>query len=382
MSAHSDEGVVDPWDIPGQGSAADVLRRAAVNGEVGHAWAFLGPPGVGQEQAARALTATLVCRADARPCGTCDVCRRSLRGTHPAYLEFVPTGAVHRVSDVRERWLRIAAHSAGEGGWKVLRIVDAERMNDAAANAFLKGLEEPPPGTVWILDVADPEDLPDTILSRCRAVRFAPLDQSTLDAEARRAGIEDPVERALAVRVSLGAASRLRTLAEDGVEDVRAHREIPRRLTDQGFALVAAKRIEEEVTRRTATVKEEGKAAKEALSEGYGEAPPRAVLRELEERNVRKEREARTVVVQQALDDIACWYRDALLVGRGADDAALVHGDDIEALRDTARSTGPATLLRALDLVMATRASLERNVQPRLALEALFLDLSALSLAR
>jgi DNA polymerase III subunit delta' len=86
-----------------------------------------------------------------------------------------------RVADVREGWLPAASRTAAEGGWKVLRVVDADRMNEAAANAFLKVLEEPPARTVWILDLADPDELPDTILSRCRAVRFVAWDSGGQD---------------------------------------------------------------------------------------------------------------------------------------------------------------------------------------------------------
>ncbi|MBW3613772.1 MAG: hypothetical protein KY439_00465, partial [Actinobacteria bacterium] len=57
------------------------------------------------------------------------------------------------VADVRERWLRSAYRSLTEGRSKVLRIADADRMNENAANAFLKGLEEPPPATVWVLEI-------------------------------------------------------------------------------------------------------------------------------------------------------------------------------------------------------------------------------------
>lgn len=373
------------WEIPGQERAADVLRRSGQRGEVGHAWAFLGPPGVGQEQAARSLTAALVCPigAEGVACGACETCERCSRGAHPAYLAFSPAGANHRVVDVRERWLPTASRSAGEGGWKVLRVIDADRMNDAAANAFLKGLEEPPPRTVWLLDVADPDDLPDTILSRCRSVRFAALGASTLDVHARRLGIEDADERALAVRACLGSPARLEALSAPGaLQDLRAHRGIPRGLAQRGFALVAAKRIEEEVERRVATLEAEAKAEKAHLATDYADAVPRAVLREMEDALTRRKRETRTAAVQAALDDVASWYRDLLLLHSGAEVGQLVHGDDADALRDAARELDPARIIEAIDRVLDTRAALERNVGARLALEALFMDLTALGMRR
>jgi DNA polymerase III subunit delta' len=289
---------------------------------------------------------------------------------------------MHRVAEVRDQWLHVAARSATEGRYKVLRIVDADRMNEAAANAFLKGLEEPPPRTVWVLDVSDPDELPDTILSRCRAVRLVPWGPTELDAEARRLGIDDEGDRALAVRAALGSPLSLRRLAaEGGLDDLRLHRSIPRRLReDPAFALVAAKLLDEEVKRRTAALKAAGKEELHELAELYGDQLPRGVAKQLEERSTRREREARTVVAQGALDDLVGWYRDCLLLDAGGDPAALIHRDAVEEARADADALGAASILEAVDLVLATREQLELNLQQGLALEALFMDLAALSM--
>lgn len=375
----------DLWAAVGQPRAAETLRAAVDRGQVPHAWAFTGPGGVGQEQAARALAAALNCprSAGGRPCGTCGVCLRCARGAYPALTEFHRIGRQHRVDDVRERWLHTAARSTVEGAWKVLRIADADRMNEAAANAFLKGLEEPPARTVWVLDVADPDELPDTILSRCRAVRFTPWRPDELDAEARRLGVDDAADRGLAVRASLGLPARLRRLcAEGGLDDLRAHRAVLGQLRAQGpgHSIVAARAWGEEVKRRTADVKARDQATRADLAGLYGEEVPRAVTRQLDDRRAREEREARMAVAHDALDDLLSWLRDALLVAAGGDPGDALHADAPDALREDAAALGPAGLLRACDLVAATREDLELNVQQGVALEALFLDLSALAL--
>ena len=187
MTAAPGAGLVDGvWDVPGQDHAVEVLRRAVDRDEVAHAWAFIGPAGVGQEAATRWFAAALNCGSFAPPCGACDICRRCLRGAYPALSEFAPVGAAYRKADVQEQWLRTAFRSLSEGRTKVLRISDADRMNETAANTFLKGLEEPPPRTVWVLEITDPDELPDTILSRCRVVRFAAWSAAALTAEAQR----------------------------------------------------------------------------------------------------------------------------------------------------------------------------------------------------
>jgi DNA polymerase III subunit delta' len=374
------------WDVPGQDRATAVLRGAVGRAEPGHAWAFVGPPGVGQEQAARSLMAALVCplsTTPGEPCGMCPTCDRCVRGAYGAYRELVPTGAMHRVVDVRDEWLRAAMMSPLEGTWKVLRVVDADRMNDAAANAFLKGLEEPPERTIWILDIADPDELPDTILSRCRVLRFAPWEPEALRREARRLGIaEADVE--LAVRVASGAPMTLRRLARPGgMDDLRRHRDVLRGLREHGpgYALTAARQVDEEVKRATAAIKAEGATELAELAERYGDSLPAGVDKQVKDRVTRQEREVKVQVAQAALDDLVSWCRDLLLVSAGGDPAAALHVDAPEALRADAEALGPALVLRAIDRLLATREDLERNVAQGLALEACGMDLSTLTLA-
>ena len=371
------------WDVPGQDHAVTALRTAVERDEVAHAWAFIGPAGVGQEAAARWLAAALNCGSFTPPCGACDICHRCLRGAYPALWEFVPTGAFHRVGDVEE-WLGFAFRSLAEGTHKVLHVVDAGRMNEQAANRFLKGLEEPPPRTVWILDITDPDDeaMPDTILSRCRMVRFNAWRDDALDAEARLLGLDDPAERALAVRAAMGSPIQLRRLtSEQGLDDLRAHRAWVSLLREggPGMAIVAARALDDEIKRRTAVLKAEGKAELEELASYYAGELPAPLAKQLQERAARREREARVVTAQTALDDLAGWLRDCMVVAQGG--APLVHTDVAATAGGDATALGPNGIIRALDLVMETREALELNVGLGLTVEALFLELSALTYA-
>ena len=369
-----------PWDVLGQEHAVTVLKEAVARDEVAHAWAFVGPAGVGQQTATRWLAAAVNCGAFEPPCGACDICRRCLSGVYPALWEFLPTGAFHRVDDVREQWLRTASRSLTEGRTKVLRVADADRMNEAAANAFLKGLEEPPPRTVWVLEITDPDELPDTILSRCRVVRFAAWPDAALDAKAQELGLDDPAERGLAVRAAMGSPVQLeRFAAPGGLDDLRSHRAWPGLLREggPGMAVVATKALEEEIKRRTAELKALGKAELEELASHAGDELPASVTKQITERFARREREARLVTTQAALDDLAGWLRDCLVAISGGD--LLIHTDAADSVRGDGQALGPAKLLQAVDLVQATREQLESNVQPGLALEAMFLQLSALA---
>ena len=369
-----------PWDVLGQEHAVTVLSEAVARDEVAPAWAVVGPAGVGPQAATRWLAAAMNCGAFEPPCGACDICRRCLSGVYPALWEFVPEGASHLVKAVREQWLRAASRSLTEGRTKVLRIADADRMNDSAANAFLKGLEEPPPHTVWVLDIIDPDELPDTILSRCRVVRFAAWSDAALDAKAHALGLDDPADRGLAVRAAMGSPLQLdRLAATGGLDDLRSHRAWPGLLREggPGMALVAAKALDEEVKRRTAELKARNKAELEELAGHYGDELPPAVAKQVAERHARREREARVVTTQAALDDLAGWLRDCLVAISGGE--PLIHVDAVDSVRGDGQALGPAKILQAVDLVQATREQLESNVQQGLALEAMFLQLSALA---
>jgi DNA polymerase III subunit delta' len=368
---------VDVWDIPAQDRAASTLSAAVRRGDLGHAWAFVGPPDVGQQQAARAFAA-----AANDALHDPSLTGRFMRGAHPAYREFAPVGAQHRKDDVHGQWLQAANTTVKEGRIKVLRIVAADRMNDNAANAFLKALEEPPPGTVWILDLTDPEEVPDTILSRCRVVAFAPWTAAQMSALATEVGLTG-ADADLAVRVAMGSPTVLRRLADPAnLADYRAHRSwLPRvRAEGPGFALAASYGLKGEIARRVKAIEAKGVQTIDELGALYGDTPPRSVVKDVEERYKRLARAEQTTTVQQALDDVVSWCRDALVVGGGGGGSSIRNVDALEDLRAQADEVAPAALLDICDRALHTRESLEVNASWGLAIEAFLLGAHARSL--
>jgi DNA polymerase III subunit delta' len=114
-----------------------------------------------------------------------------------------------------------AAKKRLEPGMRTFIVADADRFNDSSANAFLKMLEEPPPGLVFILLAENLAQVLPTILSRCQAVRFSPLSD-TLVAEVARDWEGLPVSpelRALLIRTAQGSPGRLRRMADANVLD-------------------------------------------------------------------------------------------------------------------------------------------------------------------
>ncbi|HJX43126.1 MAG TPA: AAA family ATPase, partial [Geodermatophilus sp.] len=157
-------------EVVGQPSVVAELRAAVADpAAMTHAWLFTGPPGSGRSVAARAFAAALQCPAGGD--GTCHECRTVLSGTHADLNLIVPEGLSIGVTEAREL-VRIAGRAPSQGRWQMIIVEDADRMSEAAANAVLKMIEEPPPRTVVMLCAPSlpPDDVPVTIRSRCRVV--------------------------------------------------------------------------------------------------------------------------------------------------------------------------------------------------------------------
>jgi len=182
----------------------DVLGHDAVRGHFGqvwrqhrlaHAYLFTGPDGVGKTHFARELARAVLC--EGRPpdaleaCGRCDACVQVEAGTHPdLHVVAMPEDRNEfTVGQIREASEQLRLKPM-RGGYRVLLLQDADRLNPAAGNAFLKTLEEPPPKTLQIL-LANRPTLLRTILSRCQVVRFAPLGPDDFAAVLREQGVED-----------------------------------------------------------------------------------------------------------------------------------------------------------------------------------------------
>ncbi len=159
---------------------------------------FAGPESVGRRKAARWLAAFVNCRAkDGRPCGACESCRLLRAGAHPDYREVGPRTTTGTGRAKRSLELRIDQLVPREGGdpeplgpWLLTRprfearvgVIDhAESLNVAAANAFLKLLEEPPKWALIVLVAPGPDALLPTVASRATTVRFRPVDEAELE---------------------------------------------------------------------------------------------------------------------------------------------------------------------------------------------------------
>ncbi len=150
-------------------------------GSLHHAWLLYGMKGIGKHTLAETLAACLMCESQSA-CGACHGCKMLIVGSHPDLFRL---GLIEGKRDLNIEQVRgvlaFLSLSGAESGRRVVILDDAERMNGQAANALLKGLEEPTAGSVLLMVCSDLERLPATIRSRCMLQQCSPLH----DAEVR-----------------------------------------------------------------------------------------------------------------------------------------------------------------------------------------------------
>jgi DNA polymerase-3 subunit delta' len=163
--------------ILGQESAVAILRNALLSGRLAHAYLFLGPEGVGKRLAALTLAKAMNCKSPPRAgeaCERCPSCAKVNSANHADVILLEPEGEVLKIDQVREMQKRLHYRPL-EGGRRACIIDSADSLNEAASNAMLKTLEEPPAETHLFLITSRPHKLLPTILSRCQWVKFKPL---------------------------------------------------------------------------------------------------------------------------------------------------------------------------------------------------------------
>jgi DNA polymerase-3 subunit delta' len=171
--------------VRGHDQIVATLRAKIENGRFPHAMLFVGPEGVGKRTFARALAQALLCEVNPESllesCGACPGCLQAGAGTHPDLLEVArpPERSELSIQVIRDLCAGFGLKPA-RGVRKVAIVDDVDDMNDEAANAFLKTLEEPPPGAVLILIGTSAELQLETIVSRCQVIRFGPLAEPVL----------------------------------------------------------------------------------------------------------------------------------------------------------------------------------------------------------
>jgi DNA polymerase-3 subunit delta' len=344
---------VPGWPIWGNTASVFALRHAVTAGSLGHAYLFTGPPGVGRQTLARALAMVVNCErvqpgttpeAETAPCGQCRSCRHIERGIHPDVrlislaaqaVEAERKGTrntsitIETIRDLKEE----AYQRPNEGRKRVYLIAEAEALNDASVSALLKGLEEPPPHVLFLLVAPNAEAVLPTIRSRCQPVALHALARGLVaDWLVREHGADEAMAAQIAAIAGGRPGAALALLAEP--ERAAAHAEMV-----DGFL---------------------------TMIEAGGIAPFRAI--DTLEKRWKNGGEDRTAVVTELDTWLGCW-RDALLIAVGQRDL-ITHRTQLARLEHLAARPLPA-LHSAVTAVEEAVVRLDRNVNPRLALEAM-----------
>jgi DNA polymerase-3 subunit delta' len=339
----------------GNDQVKELLRRLLASGRLPGSLLFTGEEGIGKKLFALEVAKALNCRnrQGIEACDKCSSCKRISRSTFPPFgkddddkerliwsehgdLAMArPYKQIIRVGPMRELE-REANFRPFEGAARVFIVEDADYMNDAASNALLKTLEEPPPTSHLILTTTNPTALLATIRSRCQIIRFAPLDSAEIETFLIEKKALPAVEAELLARTSHGSIGR--ALATD-IETYRERREAM--LVVLTALALTGDRVQ--------------------------------LLRSAEDLAAAKDRDE----YEQRLDVLETLIRDAWALTLGRPPETIVNGDLLRVLQEVAtrmKSTQAAAWLQQIEEL---RGELEVNINRRVASDALFLSMAS-----
>jgi DNA polymerase-3 subunit delta' len=336
------QNVSPGWHIVGHTHAIDILRRTLLAQQVRHAYLLAGPQRIGKTLLAHRFAQTLLCTggddprvAPTEPCNACLSCRKVLHGNHPDVhvISRAPDKQFILIEQIRALQSDSARRTL-EGRRNIFIIQNAHEMNLQSANCLLKTLEEPEPDVVLILTVPDAGLLLPTILSRVQQIPV----QLLTTAQIKQALVQQwDVESAEADLIAALAAGRMgwaiQAVEDDEMLDERASQletlsKLPSMSKTQRFDL-----------------------AQKLSADGDK--------------------------VRELLELWLLWWRDLVLAAHGCLDLT-VNVDMRSTLQAQAARFGPAEAERMLRAILQTMESIEQNVNVRVALEVLMLDVPTL----
>ena len=364
-----------------RGHDAAVAHLAALLADAPpHALLIVGPRGAGAGTLARDAVATLMCDApvDSGPCGVCRACRLIASGSHTDLVLISPSGASDEIGiePIRALAAGLALFSV-EGGRRIALIERADRMNEAAQNALLKTLEEPPSRTHVILAAAEDSRLMPTIRSRCAVIRLGlPDAHQASELLGERLEVDAPTAVRL-LRMSSGRPGPLID-AEATADAARAHAQIRRQILDfattpphvrlgQLGTLVADARA------ILVAGADDGDAGEGTVNEDGADDSPDADAESKKKSPVKRstkatpaERRAAATALLRLWRGVA---RDLAFASTGAVDQISFPEDRAE-IEAVAHRLPPATWGEALRAIDKTLNALRRNGNPELLLDA------------
>jgi DNA polymerase-3 subunit delta' len=323
------------WQVIGQDRILSLLDYSLKTNAIAHAYLLVGPRHVGKGTLAVNLAQALNCDGPEVPCGECRSCQRISEGKH---ADVTPIGLDSRteigIDDIRGLQ-RLANLPPYEGKCKVFIIDEAEYLSTEAANSLLKILEEPPPRVVWLLLAAEEERLLPTIISRCQRLELKPVSSERVQEVLVNSYNLDTDKAQLLTRLCHGRLGwAVSVLANDDILQQRSQK------IDRLVSLLTA-----------------------GLEQRFAYAQELAV-------QFSQNRKAGAETIEVWLD----WWRDLMLTKGGCQDA-IINVDYRTVLEEQASGLSLSEIKESLTNLGLLQEAISKNVNPRLALEWLMLNL-------
>ena len=334
------------WQTIGHEKAIRTLQRGLQEDRLSHAYLMVGPAQVGKMTLALDLARLVNCVGEDRPCGDCNQCRRvsgSLHtDVHVIGLEAQKGGSGRTRVAIGIDQIRAIQREASlkpyEGRYRVFIFDGAEHFSEEAANALLKTLEEPPDDVILVLLASDAGSLLPTLISRCTLLELRPVPFSQVADELET---KHEVEHTKAVEIARLSGGRL------------------------GWALEVLSKPEL-LEQRAEKIEVIENTVRGNLEDRFSFAATLATRFTQDRESVRRE-------LALWLE----WWRDVMVTKEGVPNL-VTNLSKLEGVQATAEALTSAQIAGTIAAINETSEHLERNVNPRLALEGLMLALPRL----
>lgn len=368
----------DAFDgIIGQPKVREFLRSCVSSDRVSHAYLFCGPAGSNKTQAAYAFARAILCEGD--PCADCEgctsqACRHIVRKAHPDVHYLAPEGAQGYVVDQIRDVMADTLLAPIQAKCKVYIIDRVDLLGTAAANAFLKTLEEPPSDVVLILLGRTRESVLPTIVSRCQVVPFRHIPASeAAGILVQNTGCTLP-EASIAIEACGGSITK-------AADFLRSKERARLRLT-MTQALASLARADDldvlgyaaEIVLASKAPLDQVRREQERVLDERSEFLQKSALKTLETRHKRALSQASFELLRQMTSVAKSWLRDVEMICSGAE-RLVINVDCLDALRDCAERTDLARVCRALMRVQAADEAISYNVSPQVSIEAMLFEI-------
>jgi len=327
------------WGLIGQDWAVNLLKHHIASDHVRHAYLITGPSGTGRRTLALAFAQALNCRSSedvAQPCGVCSTCKRIQSMQYPDLhiVQAEQVGGILKVDQIRELQHNLAL-APYEARYRTALLLRFEEAHLSASNALLKTLEEPNPKVILMLTAENPDALLPTIVSRCEIIRLRPVPLDVLiPILGTRLGIPEEDARFLAHISSGRPGTAIQYMQNPELIDKRAE------ILDNLSHLLSANRVER-----------------------FSFAA-----------DLTKDKDLTRITLQTWM----IFWRDVLLKASAA--STPVTNLDLEAKIDSlTAAVDRSTAFDMVQQIASTLSLLDQNVNIRLAVEVLLLNMPRLS---